>query len=102
LHMFTRETLPVVIARAGFGVDDVERRPHLSSANVLAWARAAAGRPVEPPRVDVSAHRTFAERWRRVADELSATVAAAPKPVVAVGASHPQTNFLLFSGVGAH
>lgn len=102
LHMFTAGNLPAAVAGAGFAVDEVERRPHLASHNVLLWARKLDADRIAPEPVDVGPYETFAARWEQASAAFGAAVAASQGPVVALGASHPQTNYLIFSGVGGH
>jgi hypothetical protein len=41
----------------------------------------------------------FQERWENFSRRLRSVVAAAPKPVIGIGASHIQLNFLNFTGL---
>lgn len=42
---------------------------------------------------------TFQERWRLVASRCRENINSSPSPVFSIGASHPQINFLNFSGI---
>jgi hypothetical protein len=69
--------------------------------NIVMWARAA---DVHENIVPASARRlqqcaSFNQQWQARAEQLVQKVMASPSPRVAMGASHPQANFLNFSGL---
>jgi len=91
----------------GVGLEPVRlvRERFRDTRNLLCWsvrggALAVPQGAVAADEADAEAVSGFQARWDRFAQRLRATVRAAPKPIVAIGASHIQLNFLNFTGLG--
>jgi hypothetical protein len=86
-------------------VERLETRAHRGSTNILGWARvsANAGPVPEPSGVSSSVElcQRFAKRWQAYCEDAWARLGGTRREVYAVGASHPQSNYLNFSGLGA-
>jgi len=105
LTYFSVENLPAILLAAGFQVGEISMRDHLVSKNILCWAYPARAVAAPSPPSAGAAHlvsscRDFARRWHAYRAEARTAAARWQAPVVAIGASHPQSNYLLFSGVG--
>ena len=91
--------------QAGFEVTRCNAWPERSDINLLLWARAAeVSQNCPHPSAATQASeiqlcREFEVRWKGFSSRLQAVATHWPKPVVMFGASHPQTNFIHFTGL---
>jgi 2-polyprenyl-3-methyl-5-hydroxy-6-metoxy-1,4-benzoquinol methylase len=103
LTYFSETNLTLILARVGLSVVSMQSLPHCGSENILCWARPAATvqatEVLEPSESEVEACFSFESRWTQYREELLTESRKWAKPVYAMGASHPQTNFLHFSGL---
>jgi len=106
LHIFTPANLQLIMRRAGFSVLRCNAWPERSDINLLLWARADAGlsqnNPPDStaaPASEIQLCREFEARWKAFSSRLQADSASWPRPVYILGASHPQTNFVHFTGL---
>ena len=107
LHSFTSENLSVLLQRAGFRIDETRIQWHLGSANILMWCRPASPGVNAPASLSVSAGsvlscRRYSSCWSKLCKEILEKLPNWPKPIACIGASHLQSNFLLFTGLGHH
>jgi len=105
LSYFSTYTLARLLHGAGFSVERQETKAHRGSMNILCWARklASAAPAPEPSDVDATVQMCgrFARRWNAYCSEASTRLDETSAAVYAVGASHPQSNYLNFTGLGA-
>ena len=106
LHIFTKTNLQLIMRQAGFEVTRCNAWPERSDINLLLWAtHASAGNnapnafDLEQLDKDVELCRRFKRRWHNFTARVQAVATHWPKPVVMFGASHPQTNFIHFTGL---
>lgn len=106
LHIFTPANLQLIMRRAGFSVLRCNAWPERSDINLLLWAKADAGisQNSQPdsataPASEIQLCREFEERWRAFSSRLQADSTSWPRTVYMLGASHPQTNFIHFTGL---
>ncbi len=103
ISYFLPENLAYALSVAGFTIEQIIVEPYREMQNIVVWARAGQSVVLPPPQLPralaLCAH--FDARWQAKRESLLALVAASPSPRVAMGASHPQTNFLNFSGISA-
>lgn len=101
ISYFLPENLRFALSKAGFAVDKISVKPHLEMENIIVWARL--GKVENPPLPDMSKRlktcAEFSKRWDDVRKKVMEAVRSSPRPLVALGASHPQSNFLNFSGI---
>lgn len=105
LHYFSTPGLCRLLERSGFKILDVAVNPHLDTRNLVIWARPEGVAAIQA--VDASsdagdrcaaAWRSLPARWDAFSSRFRSLVATAPRPLYAIGASHPQCNFLNFLG----
>ena len=101
LTYFSEATLSHILRAAGFVVDRIETRPHCGSENILCWARAGNENCNAPTaqQIELEYCASFSQRWSLRCTQLQLMASNWPRPVVAMGAAHPQSNFLHFSGL---
>ena len=103
LNYFSESNLECILGRAGFSVRIMETRSHCGSENILCWAEPAKYKrswTPSPITLEMVADcESFAVRWQSFSEKLRAQLRSLPRPLFAMGASHPQTNFLHFTGV---
>jgi SAM-dependent methyltransferase len=105
LHIFTKTNLQLIMRQAGFEVTRCNAWPERSDINLLLWARAAeVSQNCPHPSAATQASeiqlcREFEVRWKGFSSRLQADAASWSRPVYMLGASHPQTNFIYFTGI---
>ena len=106
LHIFTPANLQLIMRRAGFSVLRCNAWPERSDINLLLWGKADAGLSQNNPPDSTAASaseiqlcREFEARWKVFSSRLQVEAASWPRPVYMLGASHPQTNFIHFTGL---
>lgn len=103
LGYYTERTLRLMLARCGFDVLELSTEPHRGGRNLLCWVRAAENESridyAAGKERDLAACRCFGPAWAEFRARLRGRAAAWPKPVVAMGASHPQLNFVWYAGI---
>lgn len=106
LHIFTPANLELIMRRAGFSVLRCNVWPERSDINLLLWGKADAGLPqnnppdfAAAPAAEIQLCREFEARWKTFSSRLQVEAASWPRPVYMLGASHPQTNFIHFTGL---
>lgn len=107
LHGFTPENLQLLVRRAGFRVDSTLATSHRNETVSLLWCTAGSAgdeRSPLPPvsALDVQLCCRFKGRWASFCEQLLLAQLNWPRPIACLGASHPQSNFLLFTGLGHH
>jgi 2-polyprenyl-3-methyl-5-hydroxy-6-metoxy-1,4-benzoquinol methylase len=101
LFYFSEQNARALLAHNGFRAFESRIYPHLGSENLVIYARpvsaAARGSAVSTePGFDI---RTLGARIEQLSTDIKRQAAAWKKPVAALGASHPQTNYLSITGV---
>jgi hypothetical protein len=104
LFYFSISNLRQILSACGFSVQSADVVSHRGSRNIVCWARRTLNGSDATLRQDAAALvrqcGEFGRRWsdfRRPLQEQSRHWRA---PVIAMGASHPQSNFLHFSRIG--
>lgn len=109
LSLFSPRTLVRLLCSQGFEIISCAVYPHLKTENIVCIATRAnrlgkkpwEGEAMQEVSKDLALCRSFAERSRAYAASMQKLLNNAPRPVFAMGASHPQSNYLLFAGLGA-
>lgn len=103
LSYFSETNLVSILERAGWAIRSIESLPHCGSENILCWAEPAESKndwtPVKRAEKELEGCESFAVRWRGFSERLRAKINELPRPLYAMGASHPQTNFLHYAGI---
>jgi 2-polyprenyl-3-methyl-5-hydroxy-6-metoxy-1,4-benzoquinol methylase len=106
LFHFDAENLSQLLEKTGFRIDECEIKPHRGGTNILIWARPAnqihlqkALKKTDSATLDACKH--FAKRWSDFSNRICKEAQKWSKPIICLGASHPQTNYCLFTKLGA-
>jgi 2-polyprenyl-3-methyl-5-hydroxy-6-metoxy-1,4-benzoquinol methylase len=103
ISYFRPQSLARLMERAGLRPIRLERVRFRDTRNLLCWsARQPAVTPLPQSLADeasVADVDNFQTRWDAFSARLLARVAAAPRPIIGIGASHIQLNFLNFTGL---
>jgi SAM-dependent methyltransferase len=106
LHIFTEANLRLILHAAGFETTLCNAWPERSDVNLLLWAKPSPHPASPPPSIpqneldrDLALCREFETRWQSFSTRLRTASTHWPRPAVMLGASHPQTNFLHFTGL---
>ncbi len=104
LFYFTSVNLATLLAKSGFHIETITLKPHRGGTNIWVWAH-----PAIPSRAPVAADlahddlracKVFGDRWESLKRKTLAQSRTWSKPVACLGASHPQSNFIKFLGLG--
>ena len=106
---FARANLALALSRAGFDVLKCERVRFRDTRNLVALARWRGDAQPVTSSIDkselaatVKGCAGLGPRWNRLCDRLRTDARSWPKPVLAIGASHIQSNFIHFAGLAGH
>jgi SAM-dependent methyltransferase len=105
LHYFTLDNLPLLLSRTGLVIDEAVRIPYRGTVNLLIWCRDDSREAEQVASstdhsADLADCRDFGAHWSKLRQRIMSCTRNWPKPVVFIGISHPQSNYLLFSGLG--
>lgn len=105
ISYFRPRSLAALLGNYGLKPVRLERMRLRDTRNLVCWsipssANASAPCPTED-EAGFEAVEQFGARWDAFAERLRSIVSASPQPVIAIGAAHPQLNFLNFAGLGA-
>jgi 2-polyprenyl-3-methyl-5-hydroxy-6-metoxy-1,4-benzoquinol methylase len=105
ISYFRPRSLAALLGNSGLTPVCLERMRLRDTRNLVCWSVLASANAARPcPTGDEAGFETldgFQARWDSFSERLRAVVLASPQPVIAIGAAHPQLNFLNFSGLGA-
>lgn len=106
LHYFRVDNLSLILANTGFRVEEIQQIPQRSSSNIIGWCRLSPSdretiSPLTQNPSAVEACRRFRPHWLSLSDRLLEAKSHWKKPIVAIGASHLQSNFLQFTQLGS-
>jgi hypothetical protein len=105
LTYFSASNLARMVVAAGYTIVDAGSLPHRDSENLYIWCSSKKGGGdaalvhAGNERV-IAGCRNFSVRWEEYCKELRQQAEKWPRPIFAAGASHLQSNFLLFTGLG--
>jgi 2-polyprenyl-3-methyl-5-hydroxy-6-metoxy-1,4-benzoquinol methylase len=105
ISYFRPRSLAALLGNCGLRPIRLERMRQRDARNLLCWSVPASVNAIAPcvteDEAGFEAVERFQARWDGFAERLRSNVLASPRPVIAIGAAHPQLNFLNFSGLGA-
>jgi len=100
---FRPQSLARLLERAGLQPVRLERVRFRDTRNLLCWSVRQPTAPLLRSLIEDEATLTdvdhFQARWDAFSGLLRARIAAAPRPIIGIGASHIQLNFLNFTGL---
>ncbi len=104
ISYFRAGSLARLLRSCGLTPLRIERVRFRDTRNLLCWAQRDTAESVAPAALlgDATSKQEmagFQERWDAFAARLRAVVGRAPRPLIAVGASHIQVNFLNYAGL---
>jgi 2-polyprenyl-3-methyl-5-hydroxy-6-metoxy-1,4-benzoquinol methylase len=100
---FTPNNLELLVNAAGFKVDKILIKPYASTNTILLWCSMDGAKDKlsnAPYLKETDACKNFSEKWNSLCEHTLIKLKNSKKPLFGIGASHPQTNFLIFSGIG--
>ncbi|MBI4767546.1 MAG: class I SAM-dependent methyltransferase [Deltaproteobacteria bacterium] len=103
LSFYSLDHLSRLTKRFGFDIYWKAVRPHRGGFNILLWARPGELREaasINTAEKDLALCRSFKERWLKFSLKIRQDACHWKRPVACLGASHPQSNFVVFSGLG--
>jgi hypothetical protein len=103
-YSFTDNNLVYLIKKLGFAPVNKETRSHQGARNILLWCRLTNGNykdtaPYQVNPIDSNYCQSFMPRWYVYCEKLLDASRLWPRPIVCIGASHPQVNFLHYTGL---
>jgi len=103
-YSFTDNNLAYLIQKLGFTLVNKETGFHQGAKNILLWCRLTNGNykdiiPYQDNPNDINYCKSFIQRWYVYCEKLLDASRLWPRPIVCIGASHPQMNFLHYTGL---
>lgn len=105
LFYFSERHLSHMAGRFGFDIQRIDMKRHRGGYNLLLWARKAKRKMkirLPSAKTGLEDCRLFKERWLQLKQGLNKALINWPRPIGCMGASHPQSNYAIFTGLGAH
>jgi len=104
LSYFTPSNLERLVVNAGLRVDKILVKPYIGERAILLFGsnNHKEGQEYKTPRDEVKACKEFSRNIKVLRRKIAKKIEGSRKPVFCLGASHPQTNFLVFSGIGKY
>jgi hypothetical protein len=104
LYYYTERHLSCLAGRFGYTVEWRAVKPHRGGTNLLLWV--TPGKLNSPltfksAEKDLTLCRSFKDRWVNYCRILRERARNWPRPVACMGASHPQSNYALFTEIGS-
>lgn len=102
---FRAQSLRRLLKNCGLKPISLQRMRFRDTRNLLCWSRPAGSVVSEPEgligdEASLDMVAKFQSRWDDFSVRLRAKVLESPKPVIGIGASHIQLNFINFAGLG--
>jgi 2-polyprenyl-3-methyl-5-hydroxy-6-metoxy-1,4-benzoquinol methylase len=104
ISYFRPRSLAALLGNCGLKPVRLERMRLRDTRNLVCWSVPASNATTPCAAEDEAsfgAVEQFQTRWNSFAERLRSIVLASPQPVIAIGAAHPQLNFLNFAGLCA-
>jgi 2-polyprenyl-3-methyl-5-hydroxy-6-metoxy-1,4-benzoquinol methylase len=105
LFHFSEKHLSYLAERFCFDIQWRDVKPHRGGHNLLIWATPGIKKKdatLNSHEKDLAFCRSFKERWLNLSRFLKEGACNWTRPVACMGASHPQSNYIIFNGLGAH
>lgn len=103
---FRAQSLRRLLENCGLEPISLQRMRFRDTRNLLCWSRPAGSGVVSQPdgliddEASLDTVAKFQSRWDDFSAKLRERVLESPKPIVGIGASHIQLNFINFAGLG--
>ena len=104
LFHYSEDHLSYLTGRFGYDVQTKAIKSHRGGSNLLMWARLGKNKntlTLKSAETDLSFCHSFKDRWLNLSRLLQKAAQGWPRPIACLGASHPQSNFAIFTGIGA-
>lgn len=102
INYFNLNNLTALLNNRGFKIEKSSNKKYTSTKTVLLWGSVDEGLH-ENEKIhseDIRACKNFRKNWEDFSRTKRHEICNSKKPIVCLGASHPQTNFIIFSGIG--
>lgn len=102
-NYFTSFSISEMLARAGYRATNLSSRHFRDAQNLVVWAKkSVSGLPKIRRRNQIERNvlASFSSNFKSKRKELIQSIRAQSAGVIVLGAGHPQTNFVLASGIG--
>lgn len=104
LFHYSEDHLSYLTGRFGYDVQTKAVKSHRGGSNLLLWAKKGENRKplqLKSAQNDIENCHSFKERWLKLSWSLQKAALNWPRPIGCMGASHPQSNYAIFTGLGA-
>jgi hypothetical protein len=91
-----------MINRVGFTIEKMEIRECVGSESILLFASKNNNVKIKNDIFKPEKCEDFCKKWKEVCAELEKKILRLKSPFFGLGASHPQSRFLIFSGIGKY
>ena len=103
LFHYSLNHLSMMAELVGYDIQWKAIRPHRGGANLLLWAKLGKVKKTltfKPAGNNLELCCSFKDRWLIFSQKLLHEAQNWPRPIACLGASHPQSNYAIFTGIG--
>lgn len=103
LFYYSKEHLKFLVMKFGLHIERLYTRPHRGGANILMWLqnrKSCQAIHMQSNKIALENCNKFKKRWHKFRKRILLAAKNWRKPIGCLGASHPQSNFLIFTGLG--
>jgi len=104
LFHYSKDHLSHLIGRFGYDVQTKAVKSHRGGSNLLLWAKKGKNRKalqLKSTQNDIENCHSFKKRWLKLSQSLQKAALNWPRPIGCLGASHSQSNYAIFTGLGS-
>ncbi len=102
INYFTPQNLKYIVNRAGFRIEKILIQPYMGTDAILLFASKENGEKIRDSNFFSERCANFSSKWEKLSGRIREKIKTLKFPLTGLGASHPQSRFLIFSGVGRY
>lgn len=102
ISYFTPKNLEFIVGRAGFRLENISVQPYMGTDAILLFASNNKVAGIKDFKFFPDRCKDFSSKWETLSEKIREKIELLTPPLIGLGASHPQSRFLIFSGVGKY
>lgn len=103
LYYYSENHLAMMAEKAGYNIQWKAKKPHRGGHNLLLWLKLGnkhSALSLKPEGNNLAFCHSFKDRWQAFSKRLYYQATKWPRPIALLGASHSQSNYAIFTGIG--
>ncbi len=102
ISYFTPKNLEFIVNRAGFKIENILVQPYMGTDAILLFASNDKVTNIKDYKFSPERCENFSYKWEMLSEKMREKIKVLEPPLIGLGASHPQSRFLIFSGIGEY